>query len=259
MTWVPRVHLSGFDDQQVTELVSKWLEKSNSKIEIFFQQLENSQSLKEMMTVPLLATLIVLVFKQTGKLPENKTRLYEIFVDLHNGGWDLVKSVQRPSHFSATEKMFILKRIAASIHKAKRREMLETDISNVARDTLRDSNWKVLRSELLRDGLIVQMGSMMGFAHHSFQEFLTAKHLLGDLDISYVAACCDEYLAGSDWWQEVLYFYIDLAGKPQETLRWIDEQLKPFIRFSGAKSIAARERALLLKQHLTESFPYAKC
>jgi hypothetical protein len=259
MTWVPRVHLSGFDDAQVNELVSNWLENDERRTRMFFEQLDRSKSLKDMMTVPLLATLIVLVFKQTDKLPENKTRLYEIFVDLHNGGWDLVKSVQRPSHFSGTEKMFILKRIAASIHKAKRREMLETGVSSVARDALRDSNWKVLRSELLRDGLIVQMGSMIGFAHHSFQEFLTARFLLGDLGISYLTACCDEYLAGSDWWQEVLYFYIDLAGKPQETLEWIDERLRRFAKFPGAKSTAARERASLLKQHLAESFPYARC
>jgi hypothetical protein len=259
MTWVPRVHLSGFDDTRIVELVSKWLENNDFKIEMFFQQLDKSQSLKEMMTVPLLATLIVLVFKQTGKLPENKTRLYEIFVDLHNGGWDLVKSVQRPSQFSATEKMFILKRIAATIHKSKRRELLEADIYEVAREALRAANWKVLRNELLRDGLIVQMGPMMGFAHHSFQEFLTARYLLGHLDNSQVTGFCDEYLSGSDWWQEVIYFYIDLTAKPQEALRWIEQRLKPFTRFSGAKSAAAKERAMLLKQHLAQSFPYAKC
>jgi len=122
-----------------------------------------------------------------------------------------------------------------------------------------DCNWKILRSELLRDGLIVQMGSMIGFSHHSFQEFLTARYLLGDLNVAQLTECCDEYLGGSDWWQEVLYFYIDLAGKPQETLKWIDERLKRFTRYSGAKSAAARERALLLKQHLVDSFPYAKC
>ncbi|HXZ40834.1 MAG TPA: hypothetical protein VEG68_08835 [Terriglobales bacterium] len=259
MTWVPRLHLSGFDDEQLKELVAKWLENDERKILAFFEQLERSQSLKEMMTVPLLATLIVLVFKQTAKLPENKTRLYEIFVDLHNGGWDLAKSVQRPSQFSATQKLFILKRIAASIHKEKRREMLEADVSSVARETLKDSNWKVLRSELLRDGLIVEMGSMISFAHHSFQEFLTARYLLGHLNVSYLTTCCDEYLGGSDWWQEVLFFYVDLAGKPQETLEWIDERLRRFTRFPGAKSAAARERALLLTQHLAESFPYAKC
>ena len=259
MTWLPRVHLSGFDDAQVSELVGNWLENNESKIQIFFEQLGRSRSLKEMMTVPLLATLIVLVFKETGKLPENKTRLYEIFVDLHNGGWDLVKSVQRPSHFSATEKLFILKRIAATIHRGNRREILEVEISDVAREVLRDCNWKILRSELLRDGLIVQMGSMIGFSHHSFQEFLTARYLLGDLNVAQLTECCDEYLGGSDWWQEVLYFYIDLAGKPQETLKWIDERLKRFTRYSGAKSAAARERALLLKQHLVDSFPYAKC
>jgi hypothetical protein len=259
MTWIPRIQLSGFDDGQVSELVSKWLENNQSTIKLFFEQLGRSQSLQEMMTIPLLATLIVLVFKQTDKLPENKTRLYEIFVDLHNGGWDLAKSVQRPSQFSATAKMFVLKRMAASIHKAKRREMLETNISEVAKEALKEANWKVLKNELLRDGLIVQMGSMIGFAHHSFQEFLTARYLLGDLNTSYLTACCDEYLKGSDWWQEVLYFYIDLAGKPQETLEWIDERLKGLTKSSGERSAAARERALLLKQHLSESFPYAKC
>jgi hypothetical protein len=259
MTWLPRVHLSGFDDAQVEELVTKWLDNNEVRIRIFFDQLGKSQSLMDMMTIPLLATLIVLVFKQTGKLPENKTRLYEIFVDLHNGGWDLVKSVQRPSEFSATQKMFILKRIAATIHRAKRREILEVEVSDLVREVLRDCSWKVLRGELLRDGLIVHMGSMIGFSHHSFQEFLTARYLLGDLNVAQLTDCCDEYLGGSDWWQEVLYFYIDSAAKPQETLKWIDERLKRVTKFAGARSAAARERAFLLKQHLANSFPYAKC
>lgn len=136
---------------------------------------------------------------------------------------------------------------------------MEVEVHEVVREALKDANWKILRAELLRDGLIVEMGSMMGFAHHSFQEFLTARYLLGHLDISDVNASCDEYLGGSDWWQEVLFFYIDLAAKPQETLRWIEQRLKPFAKFSGARAAGAKERATLLKQHLIESFPYAKC
>jgi hypothetical protein len=253
MTWLPRIHLSGFDDTQVRELVSKWLDSNPTKVSIFFEQLEKSPSLKEMMGIPLLATLTVLVFKQTDKLPENKTRLYEMFVDLHSGGWDLAKGVQRPSRFSAAEKMYVLKRIAATIHKAKRREMIEEDVATVAKDALKKLNWEILRDELLRDGLVIQLGSMIGFAHHSFQEFLTAKYLLGDPNTTHLNSYCDEYLKGSEWWQEVLCFYVDLAGKPQETRTWLGQRLN-----AVAKHPNAQERAHFLKQHLDSSFPFAK-
>ena len=114
MTWLPRIRFSGFGPEQIKELVSNWLDRDETMVSTFFAQLRVANVLSDMMDIPLLATLIVLVFKQTGKLPENKTRLYEMFVDLHNGGWDLAKGVQRPSRFSAAEKMFIPKRIAAS-------------------------------------------------------------------------------------------------------------------------------------------------
>jgi hypothetical protein len=260
MTWLPRVHLSAFDDEQISELVTKWLDGIKEKIEQFFDQLARSRSLKEMMITPLLATLIVLVFKQTGKLPENKTRLYEIFVDLHNGGWDLAKGIQRPSKFSAGEKMFALKRIAAAFHKAKRREMLDSDVENIAGAALKNVDWNVLRNELLRDGLVIRLGEMISFSHHSFQEFLTAKHLLGDLESKQLNQLCDEYLKGSDWWAEVLCFFLDITGKPQELRSWIDERLRGVLRFARQQAAAAAEtRASVLKAHLESSFPFANC
>jgi hypothetical protein len=149
--------------------------------------------------------------------------------------------------------MFVLKRIAATVHKAKRREMLESDVAAVAKGAFREVEWKILRDELLKDGLVIQLGSMMSFSHHSFQEFLTARHLLGDLNTAHLGTYCEEYLKGSDWWQEVLCFYIDLAGKPQETQAWLGERLKAVSRQPGAQ-----ERALVLRQHLDSSFPFAK-
>jgi predicted NACHT family NTPase len=224
---------------------------------VFFDQLEKSSSLKEMMTIPLLASLIVLVFKQTDKLPENKTRLYEIFVALHNGGWDLAKGVQRPSQFSATAKMFVLKRIAASIHKARRREMRDSEVAAIAEEALKAADWNALRGELLRDGLIVEFGPVISFAHHSYQEFLTACHLLGDLNTAPLNEHCEEYLKGSDWWQEVLCFYIDLAGKPQEIRAWLDERLRVVSKYAERRS-TAEEKVRFLRQYIDNSFPYAR-
>ena len=146
MTWLPRIRFSGFGPEQIKELVSNWLDRDETMVSTFFAQLRVANVLSDMMDIPLLATLIVLVFKQTGKLPENKTRLYEMFVDLHNGGWDLAKGVQRPSRFSAAEKMFILKRIAAKMHSAQRREMLEEQCEALANETFKKIDWVGLRA-----------------------------------------------------------------------------------------------------------------
>ena len=89
--------------------------------------------------------------------------------------------------------------------------MQESDAAAVAANTFRKVEWKVLRDELLRDGLVVQFGSMVSFAHHSFQEFLTARYLLEDLNGAHLSTYCDDYLRGSDWWQEVLCFYINFS------------------------------------------------
>jgi len=134
----------------------------------------------------------------------------------------------------------------------------KADVARVSKATLKELDWKVLRDELLRDGLIVQMGSMISFAHHSFQEFLTARYLLGGLNTTYLTTCCDEYLKGSDWWQEVLCFYVDLAAKPQEIAAWIDERWASVARYADSRSTTASERARFLKRYLSESFPFAR-
>jgi predicted NACHT family NTPase len=255
--WMPRIHLSGFGEKQVQELVANWLDHDDERVALFFGQIDKVEALKSMMVVPLLATLIVLVFKQTGKLPENKTRLYEIFVDLHNGGWDLAKGIQRPSRFSAAEKMFVLKRIAARVHAAKRREILDDHCAELAKDTLRKVEWPALKSELVRDGLILPLGGMVAFSHHSFQEFLTAKHLLGDPDQFQLNASCEKYLQGSDWWFEVLCFHIDLVGKPHEMRQWLDERLAAVCKLSSSYRAGAEARVASLKGHIAMSFPYA--
>jgi hypothetical protein len=64
-------------------------------------------------------------------------------------------------------------------------------------------------------------------------------------------------LKGSDWWQEVLCFYIDLSGKPREIRAWLDERLQAACKFSERRPTA--EKAVsFLTQHLERSFPFAK-
>jgi hypothetical protein len=222
---MPRVYLSGLNDEQVRELVDNWLRKPE-QLDAFFRQLEGSPSLKEMMTTPLLATLIILVFRQTGKLPENRTRLYDIFIDLHTGGWDLAKGIQRESAFSSAQKIYFLKRFAFHLQSARRRETLSERAAEIAKELLANVDWLTFKTELVRDGLLAEAGEMLGFSHQSYQEFLCARDLLGQPDAAELNRIADEFIVGSDWWTEVLRFYVDLSGKTTEIDNWLTKRLQ---------------------------------
>jgi len=136
--------------------------------------------------------------------------------------------------------------------------MLESDVESVVREVFVEIDWNTLRNELLRDGLLVQFSSAMNFAHHSYQEFFTACHLVGDLRPERVNGFCEDYLKGSDWWREVLGFYIDLIARPQETHAWVSERLRMVCKDPSADRSLAEERALSLRQQLDTSFPFAQ-
>jgi len=133
--WLPKVQISRFSDDQVRELVTKWLDENQQDIENLYSQLKRAPALKELMKTPLLGTLVILVFRQTKTLPKNEARLYDIFISLLSAGWDLVKGVQRPSRFEHREKLMLLSRLASHVHQKGSRQFGETELSQVLEDT----------------------------------------------------------------------------------------------------------------------------
>jgi hypothetical protein len=224
LRWLPRLSLRGFTPDQIDSLVTQWLKGKEEDIERFRIQLRTAPELTDLMSVPLLATLIVLVFKQTRRLPEGKPRIYDIFIDLMCEGWNLAKGILRPSRFGLRAKKAVLGRIALSSHRRKSRSFLDADIRDavtkcVAKTVCQD--WTQFRDELLQDCLINRAGSLYQFAHFSFQEFLAARQLLGEPSHSQMNRALKDYLSGDDWWLEALRFYIGLSGTPSETYAWI--------------------------------------
>jgi predicted NACHT family NTPase len=248
--WLARVQISEFDNAEIREFVEKWLGNDRKQIDLFYTQLSAAVNLIPLLAVPLLASLILSVYRKTGQLPESKVRLYELFVNLLCGGWDDAKQVQRHGRFGAEIKKQVLTHLAASLHHSKKRECTDHDF-RVAMKAVTPklvNKWPELLEDLLRDGLLLSTGSWYGFAHLSFQEYLAAKELL-DSTGDEATLRLQWYLQGDNWWKEVLSFYVGMVQNPTTTERWIRSTIK-----SVQSKPESSGRATFLLERLLETF-----
>lgn len=237
-------------------MVTKWLGNRSENAARFDEQLQSVPALESLMRTPLLATLVILVFRQTGRLPESKTRLYEIFIDLLSGGWDIAKGILRESKFGQRIKTMILKTLAWGLHEKRKREFNNDELKVAMQSTFSNSlfdEWKIFRDEIVEDGLIVRSGNIMQFPHLSFQEFLTAKDYVGAPQPTRINRALEAFLLGDDWWREVIRFYIGLSGKPREITEWLLLQIQQNINTKYKSIPHTRIDDLLLG--ILESFP----
>jgi hypothetical protein len=223
LRWLARVSLAELTEDQVKQFVLNWLGDDPEELRRFQEQIEGSRTLLPLMRVPLLGTLILAVFRRMQALPENKVKLYEIFVDLMCGGWDIAKNVRRDTKFGSGAKLSILKRLAGHLHVNERREAEESDIRIVLKESLPAfyDSWRTVLSELFEDGLLVRLAGGIGFAHLSFQEYLAARDLTTDPTGERQKLVLRRFLRGEDWWREVLAFYLSMTQRPDEAAGWI--------------------------------------
>ncbi len=223
LSWLRRLEIQAFDEQQVRLLTERWLDDDQSKVAAFYQKLKQVPSLGSLMKVPLLGTLILAVYKQGHEgLPESRPRLYEMFVRLLAGGWDAAKNINRGSKFRSATKLAVLNHLAGMLHSEKKRDCSPAEVYSAIRASisgLQDKRSEVL-SELIVDGLLVPTGSILSFPHLSFQEFLAAKDLI-ELKPDRANQRLDAFLKGDDWWREGLIFYVSFHDKPNEMEEWI--------------------------------------
>ena len=252
LNWFPRIALGGFEEDDIKALIVQWLGKKTEDSKKFYEQLRGIPTLNSLMRTPLLATLIILVFRQTGRLPENRTRLYEVFIELLSGGWDIAKRVLRKSKFGQRVKIPVLKSLAALLHERRRREFGKDEIKLAIRATLSKAmlnDWELMRDEFIEDGLIAKSGNIFQFSHFSFQEFLVAKDYIGHPNPTKINNAVISLLRGDDWWKEPVGFYIGLSGNPREITSWLNAHIRN-IRGNASHTITSD-----LRRAVQESFP----
>ncbi len=224
LRWLPRVQLAELTEDQIRTFTVNWLGNNAPELEKFNNELTRSRTLRSLMHVPLLGTLVIAVFKKMQSLPENKCKLYEIFVDLMCGGWDIAKNVRRETKYGSGTKLAILSRLASYLHMKGRRQAEESDVQVLVKDSFPSfqESWRAVLHELLEDGLLVRIAIGLQFAHLSFQEYLTAKDLTADPTGERQKVALRRFLRGEDWWREVLAFYVSMCQHPDEIAEWVN-------------------------------------
>ena len=161
------------------------------------------------------------MFRKLGRLPENKLRLYEMFVELLSGGWDLAKNVTRNVQFGPVVKLRVLIRLAGFLHLNERRDCSEGELKKAMQDVMPKDleRFGELKNELIEDGLLMNQGSSFYFSHLSFQEYLAAKDL-SDPSGRRPTDVLRWFLTGREWWREVILFYISMQS-PHDAEKWI--------------------------------------
>jgi len=255
LSWLRRLEIQAFDEQEVRQLTEKWLDGDSSRVSAFYQKLKQVSSLGALMKVPLIGTLILAVYKHGHEgLPESRPRLYEMFVRLLAGGWDAAKNINRGSKFKTSTKLAVLSHLAGMLHGDKKRDCSIGDVHDALRMRISGLEGKKNQvvTELIVDGLLVPTGSILSFPHLSFQEFLAAKDLV-ELKPDRANQRLDAFLRGDDWWREVLIFYVSLHDKPSEMEEWIKSGVLRTIARTSDEIV--RNRASDLCKVVLTNFP----
>jgi hypothetical protein len=257
MAAYPRFRIRPIDGDEAQLLVRKLLRGDLDHIREFWRQVHESGNLSELLKVPLLLQLIASVFQKTSKIPQNRYRLYQMFLELLAHGWDRAKSVERGFRYDSEIKLKILQILAGRLHSQGRREAsvdeFRTCIEGIAGGNTIDVD--ILINELLHQGLIVQSGTLFLFAHLSFQEYLTARDLNDPSGLRQGSALM-RFLNGDDWWREVVSFYINGHSSPSDLELWAQGGItRCLTRAPQGKRGQLAERVDLLKGMFKSSHP----
>lgn len=255
---IPRIRVRRLDEPRQSQLVRNWLESDESTAR-FFDELSRCGSLRELMGVPLLATLIIAVYKKERYLPPNRTALYSLFVELLCGGWDAAKGVNRARQFGVEDKRTVLRQLAGTNQLKGTRDARRSDFSNAVRRTLRGliGRWQELLEELVEDGLLLVTTDGVRFSHLSIQEFLAAE-FLEDPAGRRPRRALNKYLGGSDWWLETMKFYIARSGKPADVEEWLVASARSLASRGSAPTVVGGEldrRLGVLRESLRLEYP----
>ncbi|HEY0544293.1 MAG TPA: NACHT domain-containing protein [Pyrinomonadaceae bacterium] len=213
-----------FNDEQVNKFLMNWFlahesiepgglnedarQRAKETALNLIERLRETPALKDLTVNPLLLTMIAIVHQYHGALPGTRNRLYQELCDVLLERRHEAKQIT--PKFTAQQSLTALRPLATYMMENAKREINEDELLGIIAQPLAAHGVPVEEIKTFPDELALSSGLLLerdigkwGFAHLSFQEYLTATcwAIQPEFNRDWKA------LVGDSWWYETLQFY----------------------------------------------------
>ena len=189
------VEIADFDWEQITNFACNWFKDKPVKPGTFLERLKQDKPIRELVSNPLLLTLLCISFEELGDFPANRKELYEEGLNALLRKWDSSRGKQRDKVYkplSIAKKEDLLSNIAwktfapgnyfFKIDEAKRyisEYIRNLPGANLDDEALQGDSGIVLKNIEAQHGLLVERAkNIYSFSHLTFQEYFTAREII---------------------------------------------------------------------------------
>lgn len=248
------MEIADFDEKQMNIFARKWFEDNDERLASFLHRMRSPENhgLRELAQTPLLLALLCIVFEETLEFPKKKIDLYMRAVDVLLEKWDSKRGIVRnDENFSVSRmrKEHLLGFLAAINFQAGKfifeKEILTKQVEDyfmqLPKDEIIKTNGEsVLKAIQEHHGLLVQRSqNLYTFSHLTFQEYFTARYIVGNAANGAVNRLIANYW-NNDQWREII----------KMTFGMLDEGTQPinyFIDFLNSILITKDNLSLLFR------------
>jgi energy-coupling factor transporter ATP-binding protein EcfA2 len=215
-----------FSDEQIERFVHRWYlaneimrkqkddpgVRMRARVEAkdLLQRLRNVPALFALTVNPLLLTMITTVHRYSGQLPGNRMALYAEICEVFLGKRQQARG--QVLELTSAQMQLVLEPLAYSLMLKGKRDVTLAEAQDAIREPLKRVKLGMLSEAFLQlvenaSGLLLEKeNGVYGFAHLTFQEYLTAAHIrekrLGDTLIAHVE---------ESWWRETIRLYCAMS------------------------------------------------
>jgi predicted NACHT family NTPase len=265
------VEVADFNYKQIKTFAAKWFQAKNSGSDTadrFMEQLKFNPPIRELATNPLLLTLLLLEFEDSGDFPTDRAELYKRGIATLLRKWDAKRGIVRDRvyrNLSVQRKKDLLSQLALTTFEGKDFFFTKRDFGRYIAEFIRNlpdaqtdpealqvDSEAVLKSIESQHGLLVERArDIYSFSHLTFQEYFTARKIVKSSEPQALEKALQGLVSHitEKSWREIFLltvamlqpadYLLQLMKQRIDSLLAADEKLQQFLMWVSKKSVMA--------------------